>query len=263
MTLAASEIKACCAAAYGSEAVRWLLGDRLHPGGARLTARLVAALGVGPGALVADVACGAGAGALYAAEQTGCQVVGVDLAPVNIELATTAAAASGLAGRARFVVGDADALPLEDASVDGVLCECALCAFPDKPAAVREIVRVLRPDGVLALSDMTAEPDHLPIELRSLDAWIACIGDARPLDALADLLGGDGLVVERRERHDAALRELIDRVDARLRVARALRSAIPATLAGSIDRGLAITAAAQDTVADGALGYGVLIARRS
>jgi hypothetical protein len=51
MTLAASAIKACCAAAYGSEPVRWLLGDRLHPGGARLTARLVAALGVGPGAL--------------------------------------------------------------------------------------------------------------------------------------------------------------------------------------------------------------------
>jgi SAM-dependent methyltransferase len=126
-----------------------------------------------------------------------------------------------------------------------VLCECALCAFPDKPAAVREIVRLLRPDGVLALSDMTAEPDRLPIELRSLDASIACIGDAR------------------RERHDAAMRELIDHVDARLRVARALRSVTPATLADSIDRSLAITAAAQDAVADGALGYGVLIARRS
>jgi SAM-dependent methyltransferase len=259
MTVAASEIKGCCAAAYGSEAVRWLLGDRLHPGGAWLTARLVDALGAGPGALVADVACGPGAGALQAAEQTGCDAVGIDLAPANIARATATAAASGLAGRARFVVGDAEALPLDDAGVDGVLCECALCTFPDKRAAVREIARVLRPGGVLALSDVTAERDRLPAELRSLDAWVACVGDARPLDALADLLGAHGLLVERRERHDAAMGELVDRVDARFRLARALR---PTALAGSIERGLAITAAAHAALARGALGYGVLIARR-
>jgi arsenite methyltransferase len=232
MTVAASEIKACCAATYGSEAVRWLLGDRLHPGGARLTARLVDALGAAPGALGADVACGPGTSALQAAERTGCNVVGVDLSASNIELATTAAAASGLAGRARFVVGDAEALPLADAGVDGVLCECALRTFPDKPAAVREITRVLRPGGVLALSDVMADPDRLRVELRSLDAWIACIGDARPLPALAELIAAGGLTVELRERQNAALSELVDRVDARLRVARAVGSAIPAALAG-------------------------------
>ena len=260
MTVAGSEVKACCAAAYGSEAARWLLGDRLHPGGAQLTARLVDALGPGPGALVADIACGAGAGALQLAAQTGCRVVGVDLAPANVELAVAAAAAAGLAGLARFVVGDAEALPLDDAAVDGVLCECALCTFPDKPAAVREIARVLRPGGTLALSDMTAEPDRLPAELRSLDAWIACIGDARPLDALADLLAAAGLVVERRERHDQALSKLVDRVDARLRLARAMRTAAPI---GSIERGLALAAAARDAIDAGALGYGVLVARRA
>jgi arsenite methyltransferase len=263
MSVAADEIKACCAAAYGSDAVRWLLGDRLHPGGAALTGRLIDALGAGPGALVADVACGPGAGALQAAERTGCQVVGIDLAPANVALARAAAGAAGLADRARFVLGDAEALPLDDASVDGVLCECALCTFPDKPAAAREIARVLRPGGMLALSDMTAEPRNLPGELRSLAARIACVGDARPLDELAELLGTSGLAVTRRERHDAALRALVERADARLRLARALRSSIPAQPAGSIERALTITAAAQQAVASGALGYGIVVARRT
>ena len=49
MTLAAEEIKACCAAAYSSPAARFLLGDSFHPGGAALTSRLARALQVGPG----------------------------------------------------------------------------------------------------------------------------------------------------------------------------------------------------------------------
>jgi ubiquinone/menaquinone biosynthesis C-methylase UbiE len=147
MTPAAAEIKACCAAAYGSEAMRWFLGDRLHPGGAALTARLIDALAGRPAALVADVACGLGASALLAATQIGCQVVGVGLSPACIERATAAALAAGLEGRVRFVVGDAERLPLADSSVDGVLCECALCTFPDKAAAASELARVLRAAG--------------------------------------------------------------------------------------------------------------------
>jgi arsenite methyltransferase len=262
VTLAADEVKTCCAAAYGSEAVRWLLGDRLHPGGARLTAHLIDALGVGPGMLVVDVACGFGASALQAAEQAGCSVVGVDLAPANVGRARAAARTAGLARRARFAVGDAEALPLDDASVDGVLCECALCTFPDKPAAAREIARVLRPGAVLVLADVTAEPERLPGELRSLDAWIACIADARPLDALTELLTAAGLEVTRRERHDTALRTLVERVDARLRLTRTVGVDMPAPLAGSLERGLRVAAAAQRAIAAGTLGYAIVVARR-
>jgi hypothetical protein len=109
---------------------------------------------------------------------------------------------------------------------------------------------------------MTAQPDRLPGELRSLEAWIACVADARPLDSLADLLTQNGLTVARRERHDRALRELIERADARLRLARALGSTLAAAPAGSIERGLTIAAAARDAVASGALGYGIVVARR-
>jgi len=138
--LAAEEIKACCAAAYSSPAARFLLGDSFHPGGAALTSRLVRALRVGPGDVVVDVGCGPGMSALQLARKTGCEVIGVDLAPPAVSDDP----------RVRFIRGDAEALPLDNASVDGALCECALCTFPDKDAAVGELARVLRPGARVA-----------------------------------------------------------------------------------------------------------------
>ncbi len=263
MSASAAEVKACCADAYAGDAARWLLGERFHPGGALLTRRLAAALAVGPGALVVDVASGPGTSALQVAEETGCAVVGVDLSAASVAVAQAAAARAGLAGRARFVVGDAEALPLEDAVADGVVCECALCTFPDKRRAAAEIARVLKPGGRLALSDMVAERERLPAQLRTLAAWVSCIADARPLDELAALLAGAGLQCELTERHDDALGALLDRVDARLRAARALEAVAPAALAGNVERGLELVAGARAALADGALGYGVVVARRT
>ena len=262
MNAAAAEIKACCAAAYGSDAIRWLLGDRLHPGGAALSGQLIDALTVRPGALVADVACGPGVSALHAAERTGCQVVGVDLSPACIERARKAARAAGLDRRACFVVGDAERLPLADSSVDGVLCECALCTFPDKTAAAAELARVLRPGGKLALSDMTADRNRLPHALRSLDGWIACLSDARPLGEIAALLADAGLEVIVCERRDEALHAIVDRADGRLRLARGLGAGGPPQLAGSIERALTIVNAAREAIADRALGYGTIVAQK-
>jgi SAM-dependent methyltransferase len=259
---AAAEIKACCAAAYGSEAVRWLLGDRLHPGGAALTDRLIDALAVGRTELVADVACGPGASALQVASRIGCRVVGVDLSAVSIERARAAAVEADLDDRLHFAIGDAERLPLEDSSVDAVLCECALCTFPDKATAAAELARVLRPGAKLALSDMTADRERLPDELRSLDGWIACIGDARPLEEIEALLQAAGLEVTSSEQHDDALGAMVDRAEARLRVARMLGVGAPAALAGSVDRGLTLVAAARQAIAAGALGYGSVIARK-
>ena len=263
MTAAAAEIKQCCATAYGSDAMRWLLGDRLHPGGAALTGRLIDGLTVRRGALVADVACGPGESALQAAERTGCRVVGVDLSPACIERAREAALAAGLDGRVRFVVGDAERLPLPDASVDGVLCECALCTFPDKAAAAGELARVLRPGGMLALSDMTADRNRLPHALHSLDGWIACFSDARPLGEIAALLTDTGLDVIASERSDEALHALVERADARLRFARGLGAGAPPELAGSIERALTIVSAAREAIADRTLGYGTIVAQRA
>ena len=245
MTLAAEEIKACCAAAYSSPAARFLLGDSFHPGGAALTTQLGRALEVGPGNVVVDVACGPGTSAYQLARESGCDVIGVDLAPPSVSSDR----------RVRFVCGDAEALPLDDRSVDGVLCECALCTFPNKHAAAGEFARVLRPGACLALSDLTARPARLPASLASLQAWVACIADARPLDEIAALLGQAGLVVEQTQARDHALADLLDRVEARLQVAAMLAAGVVVDARGLLGD-------ARDALAAGALGYGVVIARR-
>ena len=245
MTLAAEEIKACCAAAYSSAAARSLLGNSFHPGGAALTSRLARALRVGPGDLVVDVACGPGTSAHQLARETGCAVIGVDLAPPE----------TADDPRVRFVRGDAEALPLVDASVDGALCECALCTFPDKEAAAAELARVLRPGARLALSDLTARHDELPPALVSLQAWVACVADARPLEEIADLLTHAGFEVEETESHVDALAALIDRIEARLKVAKLLAAEAAADA-------LELLRDIRAAVESGTLGYGVVTARR-
>ncbi len=247
MTVAAEEVKACCAAVYSSAAARFLLGDSFHPGGPALTSELIAALRVGPGEVVVDVACGPGTSTLQLVRESGCDAVGVDLAP-PVQPSDDP--------RVRFLRGDAEALPLDDGSADGVLCECALCTFPDKERAAAEIARVLRPGGRLALSDMVAEQERLPEELKQLQAWVACIADARPLDEIAVLLARAGLEVDRAERRDEALAALIERIEARLQVAGML---VPAE---RLDRARVLAAAAARALGDGVLGYGVLVARR-
>lgn len=263
MSAGAAELKSCCAGAYSSDAARWLLGDRLHPGGEALTSRLVAALDADPASVVADVACGPGASTIQLVRETGCRAVGVDLSAESVAAARTAATAAGFGDRASFVVGDAEALPLADGSLDGALCECAFCTFPDKPAAAAELARVLRPGGRLALSDVVADRTALPSELRTLEGWVACLADARRLEELATILESAGLTVEATRRHDDALRELLDRVDGRLRAARVLAGALPGALQGGVERGLGMVVAAREALADGFLGYASLVARRA
>lgn len=258
MTLAPEEVKACCATAYSSSAARWLLGDSFHPGGAELTLRLARALQVGPGDLVVDVASGPGTSALLTALDTGCDVVGIDLAADSVAAAARKAAKAGLSERVRFVQGDAEAIPLEDEAVDGAVCECALCTFPDKAMATRQLARVLKPGARVAISDVTAVREDLPPQLTGTQAWVACIADARPLEEIASLLEAAGLVVETTERHDRELGAMLHDVDARLRAARLLGIG----LFNRIAQGRELVAAAQDALARGALGYGVVVARR-
>jgi arsenite methyltransferase len=245
MTVVGEEIKACCAAAYSSAAARFLLGDSFHPGGAELTSRLIAALEVGRGDTVVDVACGPGTSSEQLARETGCSVVGVDLVIPDRTPHPLV----------RFAQGDAEALPLADGSVDGAICECALCTFPDKATATRELARVLRPGARAAIADVTAEPSRLPAELRGLEAWIACLGDARPSGELVELLERAGLEVELVEPHDDALGALLERVETRLRLAASV-------LGDGIGGAEELLGAARSAVDDGALGYVLLVARR-
>jgi SAM-dependent methyltransferase len=258
----ASEIKQCCARLYESEIVTRLLGDSFHPGGTALTERLGQLLGLNPEHLVLDAASGKGASAILIAQRFGCAVVGVDLSTQNVAYANAEADRLGLAGRVSFRVGDAERLPLDDASADAVICECAFCTFPDKPRAARELMRVLRPGGRIGLSDVTRAPGP-DGELADLMAWIACLADACPADEYAARLKGAGFIDVTVENHDAALLEMIRNIGSRLFVADILRGLQKIDLEG-IDLVAAnrMTRQALVAVSERRLGYAVMCASK-
>lgn len=114
----------------------------------------IAWLGLDIAARLVDIACGSGGPTLRIARLTGCDVTGLDLSADAIGAATSAAAATGLTGRARFVAGDAGArLPFADAAFDALICIDAINHLPERPTVLREWRRVLRPGGRLLFTD--------------------------------------------------------------------------------------------------------------
>ena len=258
----AEEIKSCCAALYESDWARLLLGDSYHPGGVALTRRIGELIALTPQDRVLDVASGPGASAIEIARTFGCHVVGIDLSAANVADAQAAAAEAGVAELTEFRVGDAERLPLDDASFDAILCECAFCTFPDKATAAAEFTRVLRPGGRLGFSDVTRRGE-LPSELESLLAWVACITDARPAGDYVALLEAAGVADLAIEPRDDTLKKLVR--DTRLKL---LSVEIMAKL-GKVDlevadvrEGKRIAKAAADAVGAGKLGYTVITGRR-
>jgi SAM-dependent methyltransferase len=107
-----------------------------------------------PGQRLLDLATGTGAVAELAAP-TGAEVVGVDIAPALIEQAMERAAARGL--DIDYRVGDVEALELEDASFDLVSSTCGVMFAPDHQAVARELARVTKPGGRIALACWTPD----------------------------------------------------------------------------------------------------------
>lgn len=256
-------LKACCAAAYSSDVVTLLLGDSYHPGGAALTRRLADSLSLARDGRVLDVASGRGTTALLLADAYHVRVDAVDYSRANTALAQGAAQAAGLADRTAFATGDAEHLPYPDGIFDAVVCECALCTFPDKEQAATEFARVLKPGGRVGITDVTATPDRLPAELTGLTARIACIAGARPLDEYAGILAAAGLRTVHTERHDPAMLRMIDQIEVRLNLLRITAPGKLADVGMDLDGAPAVLNAARAAVADGTLGYALLTAEKS
>ena len=90
--------------------------------------------------------------ALHLAATFSCQVTGVDYSPDNVARASRAARDAGHGLSVTFIQGDAEQLDLASTSFDVVICECALCTFPNKDAAVRQFRCVPRPGGRVGIS---------------------------------------------------------------------------------------------------------------
>jgi ubiquinone/menaquinone biosynthesis C-methylase UbiE len=145
------EAKARAATAYNAAADHF---D--HPANSfwdRFGQETVSRLGLRPGDAVLDVCSGTGASAIPAAERVGPTgtVIGVDLAENLIELAAAKARKLGL-DNLGFRTGDMLSLGYDDASFDAVICVFGIFFVPDMPAAVRELWRMLRPGGKLAIT---------------------------------------------------------------------------------------------------------------
>jgi SAM-dependent methyltransferase len=136
-----------------------------------------------PGEVVVDLGCGGGLDVFLAAVKVGPtgKAVGIDMTPEMLELARHNAA-KGNDGRGfanvEFHLATIDKLPLPDASVDCVISNCVINLAPDKPGVFREIVRVLKPGGRLAASDIALKLP-LPAEVGAdLMAYVGCIAGA-------------------------------------------------------------------------------------
>jgi SAM-dependent methyltransferase len=158
----------------------------------------LARLRVGPGDLLLDAGCGEGRHCFGALER-GARVVGLDL-----DLASLQKASGALRFRAReklsfggMLQGDAFRLPFADASFDRVICAEVMEHVHDYPAAARELARVTKPGGRLAVTIPTATSELLYLRLGD-DYFESPGGHIRifkPRD-LAKALGAAGLRTE-------------------------------------------------------------------
>ena len=131
------------------------------------------------GEVVVDLGSGGGLDVFLAAKKVGPtgRAIGIDVTEAMIERARKGAAEGGYVN-VEFHLASIDKLPLPDASVDVVISNCVINLAPDKNAVFREIARVLKPGGRVALSDISLKKS-LPPELgRDLMAYVGCIAGA-------------------------------------------------------------------------------------
>jgi SAM-dependent methyltransferase len=131
------------------------------------------------GDVVLDLGSGGGFDSFLAARRVGKtgKVIGVDMTPEMIAKARTNAKA-GNYENVEFLLGDIEALPLPDNSVDVAISNCVINLVPDKEKVFQELNRVLRPGGRFMISDVVLLKE-LPEQVRtSVEAYVGCIAGA-------------------------------------------------------------------------------------
>jgi arsenite methyltransferase len=206
---AAREAESCCGT---TGAATDLIGRTLYnenDAAALPEAALAASLGCGnpilladlqPGEVVLDLGSGGGIDVLLSARRVAPsgKAYGLDMTPEMLELARRNQAEAGVTN-AEFLEGTMEAVPLPDESVDVIISNCVVNLSPDKPTALREAFRVLRPGGRLAISDIVlrrALPETLQ---RLMGLWTGCVAGAlveEDYESKLRAAGFDGIEIE-------------------------------------------------------------------
>lgn len=136
-----------------------------------------------PGEVVLDLGCGAGFDVFIAGRKVGPtgRVIGVDMTPEMIARARRNAEVyrrqTGL-DNVEFRLGEIEHLPVADATVDVVISNCVINLSPDKPQVWREIARVLKPGGRVAITDLALLQPLPPAIAGNVQALVGCIAGA-------------------------------------------------------------------------------------
>ena len=135
------------------------------------------------GEVVVDLGSGGGLDVFLASKMVGPEgrAIGIDMTPAMLDRARTNAKAGGYTN-VEFYQSTIDQIPLPDASVDCVISNCVLNLAPDKPAVFREIARVLKPGGRLAVSDIALKRELPEAVAKSVAAYVGCIAGAILID---------------------------------------------------------------------------------
>jgi ubiquinone/menaquinone biosynthesis C-methylase UbiE len=109
-----------------------------------------------------------------------------------------------------FRKGEIEALPVDANSVDVTISNCVLNLVPDKDQAFREIHRVLKPGGRLAVSDITWEAEPTESLRKDMEALVGCIGGALLLDDYVARLKRAGFSQVMVEKHAEAAQKMVE-----------------------------------------------------
>jgi arsenite methyltransferase len=149
--------------------------------------------GLQVGETVLDIGSGGGLDAFLAARRVGPigKVIGVDMTPAMLERATQAAEKAGL-DNVSFRYGLAEALPVEDNSIDVVISNCVINLTEDKGKVFREAFRVLKAGGRLEVSDIVSDRGFPVEHQQNRDEWAGCVSGALPETEYLDLVKAAG-----------------------------------------------------------------------
>jgi SAM-dependent methyltransferase len=127
---------------------------------------------LGPGETVLDIGCGAGFDSLIAARQVGeaGSVISIDMTAAMLDKAAAGAREAGIAN-IEFREGLAEALPVDDASIDVVISNGVINLCPDKMAVMQEVNRVLKPGGRIQIADIVVHKEVPQDAKDDIDLW--------------------------------------------------------------------------------------------